>query len=258
MFSKKGLTGSSLEDAVIRAKQWLEMEESYQQRKNPEPYYYLRSLYYLEAREGSLQALAEAKRLDQEIDRMNSSDYFSRRRRNIEHIRDILIEGKGMAQMFDVSYCRTEDEIMRVLAKVEAHPIVFQGHFNQILNRSNALIAVYTPTCWLDMEVRFEIGKGVQNTLTDRQQGHNVIFYAGFSIHHVVAMANELKDTSVGEKFVAPDKLAQLSKTLQRKSDKKHPINMPPKSNSSGKISATKKNSPKLAYKKKQRKKGKK
>lgn len=67
-----------------------------------------------------------------------------------------------------------------------------------------------------------------------------------------------LKDTSVGEKFVAPDKLAQLSKTLQRKSDKKHPINMPPKSNSSGKISATKKNSPKLAYKKKQRKKGKK
>lgn len=252
------ITGSSLEDAVIRAKQWLEMEESYQQRKNPEPYYYLRSLYYLEAREGSLQALAEAKRLDQEIDRMNSSDYFSRRRRNIEHIRDILIEGKGMAQMFDVSYCRTEDEIMRVLAKVEAHPIVFQGHFNQILNRSNALIAVYTPTCWLDMEVRFEIGKGVQNTLTDRQQGHNVIFYAGFSIHHVVAMANELKDTSVGEKFVAPDKLAQLSKTLQRKSDKKHPINMPPKSNSSGKISATKKNSPKLAYKKKQRKKGKK
>lgn len=252
------ITGSSLEDAVIRAKQWLEMEESYQQRKNPEPYYYLRSLYYLEAREGSLQALAEAKRLDQEIDRMNSSDYFSRRRRNIEHIRDILIEGKGMVQMFDVSYCRTEDEIMRVLAKVEAHPIVFQGHFNQILNRSNALIAVYTPTCWLDMEVRFEIGKGVQNTLTDRQQGHNVIFYAGFSIHHVVAMANELKDTSVGEKFVAPDKLAQLSKTLQRKSDKKHPINMPPKSNSSGKISATKKNSPKLAYKKKQRKKGKK
>ena len=123
------ITGSSLEEAVIRAKQWLEMEESYQQRKNPEPYYYLRSLYYLEAQEGSLQALAEAKRLDQEIDRMNSSDYFSRRRRNIEHIRDILIEGKGMAQMFDVSYCRTEDEIMRE----------YQQKYPQYKNRVSAL-----------------------------------------------------------------------------------------------------------------------
>lgn len=221
------ITGSSLEDAVVRAKQWREMEESYQQRKNPEPYYYLRSLYYLEAREGSMQALTEAKRLNQEIDRMNSSDYFSRRRRNIERIRDILIEGKGMAQMFDVSYCQTEDEIMKVLAKAGVHPIVLQGHFNRILNRSNALIAVHTPACWLDMEVRFEIGKGVQNTLTDRQQGHNVMFYAGLSIHHVVAMANELKDISAGEKFVAPDKLLKLAQTLRRKTDKKHSANVP-------------------------------
>lgn len=252
------ITGCSLEDAVIRAKQWLEMEESYQQRKNPEPYYYLRSLYYLEAREGSQQALVEAKRLDQEIDRMSSSDYFSRRRRNIELIRDILVEGKGMAQMFDVSYCQTEDEMMRVLAKAGAHPIVLQGHFNRILNRSNALIAVHTPVCWLDMEVRFEIGKGVQNTLTDRQQGHNVMFYAGFSIHRAVAISNELKDISVGEKFVAPDKLAQLSKSLQQKSDKKHPANIPPKSTSSGKILATKKSGSKSGCKKRPRKKGKK
>lgn len=252
------ITGAPLEDAVIRAKQWLEMEESYQQRKNPEPYYYLRSLYYLEAREGSLQALAEAKRLDQKIDRMSSSDCFSRRRRNIELIRDILIEGKGMSQMFDVSYCQTEDEMMRVLAKARANPIVLQGHFNRILNRSNALIAVHMPVCWLDMEVRFEIGKGVQNTLTDQQQGHNVMFYAGFSIHHVVAMANELKDISVGEKFVAPDKLAQLSKTLQQMSNKRHSANIPPKSASSGRNSATKKSGSQLSRKKKSRKRGKK
>lgn len=252
------VVGAPLEDAVIRAQQWLEMEESYQQRKNPEPYYYLRSLYYLEAKTGSQQALVEAKRLDQEIDRMSSSDCFSRRRRNIELIRDILIEGKGMSQMFDVSYCQTEDEIMQVLAKAGAHPIVLQGHFSRILNRSNALIAVYTPACWLDMEVRFEIGKGVQNTLTDWQQGHNVMFYAGFSIHRVVAMADELKDTSAGEKFVAPDKLEQLSKSLQRKSDKRRPENISSKSASSGKILATKKNKPKLNGKKKQRGKNKK
>ena len=163
-----------------------------------------------------------------------------------------------MAQMFDVSYCQTEDEMMRVLAKAGAHPIVLQGHFNRILNRSNALIAVHTPVCWLDMEVRFEIGKGVQNTLTDRQQGHNVMFYAGFSIHRAVAISNELKDISVGEKFVAPDKLAQISKSLQQKSDKKHPANIPPRSTSSGKILATKKNGSKSGYKKRPRKKGKK
>lgn len=215
------VVGCSVEVALIRAKQWLEMEEtfhfSHNINLNPEPYYYLRSLYYLEAREGSRQALTEARNLDRKIDRLASDFRFDLHRGNIRLIRDILVDGKGMAQLFDVSFCRTEEEMFRAMAYAKVRPLELQGHLDTFLNRSNASITVYSPDCWNNMEVRLEIGHGVQNSLTERQQGHNVMFYAGFSINHVCAMANTLKDLTSKEIFDAPQKLRDLSYNLNLK-----------------------------------------
>lgn len=209
------ITDCPVETALIRAKQWMEMEESFQQggNKNPDPYYYLRSLYYLQAREGSQQALLDAKAMDRKIDQLASDSRFDLRKGNIRLIRDIFVEGKGMSQLFDVSFCRTEEDMFYAMAHAKVRPIELQGHIDTFLNRSNASVTVYSPDCWSSMDVRVEIGRGVQNSLTENQQGHKVIFYAGCSTTHVCALSNTLKDLTSKEVFDAAEKLTAISHT---------------------------------------------
>lgn len=69
---------------------------------------------------------------------------------------------------------------------------------------------------------------------------------------------SEKNKISAEEKFVSPDKLIQIPPKLQRKPDKKHCVNIPPKSTSSGKSLTKKKSGSKLDCNKKPRKRGKK
>ena len=202
------IVGCSVETGLIRAKQWLEMEDLFQQKgdRNPDPYYYLQVLYYLQAREGSQQALSNAKALNRKIDQLAGEGRFDSRKGNIRIIRDIFVEGKGMSQLFDVSFCRTEEEMLSAISNAKVQIIELHGHLDTFLNRSNALITVYSPGYWNGMDVRVEIGRGTQNSLTEKQQGHKVVFYAGCSISYVCALSDTLKDLSAKETFNAFEK----------------------------------------------------
>jgi len=211
-----------LESAKMRMQQWYDMEEEGKHfKKDPEPYYYLRAINYLDAMDGSKQAMNEAKQMASKIAAMARENRFDLRKSNLERIKDLMAEGTGMGRLFDVSYCKNNEEaFLAALVKEKRRPIEFGGHLTRILNQSLGELEIYDPLCWAGIPVSIRMGSTVRNTLSEKQLNDKVRFFMGFSARKPYALADTAKDVDKGEVFDGFE-IFRVAKSPQNNSKKR-------------------------------------
>ena len=198
------------------AKQWMSLEEHKRSDKNPVPYYYVWTLQNLNGLSGSSQAIDDAKITEHLIQRHCAAGKFDPRKANRSKMRDLLIHGNGMGQLFDVTMY-SDDDIKSEIDRCHLQPVKFYGHLGKF-QFYNGLVELYDPVTWAGNMVWLETGKQVENTLSPTQIGHKIHFLAGFSVERMVALANSAKDESSGEQFVLSEWLGRTKAALQESS----------------------------------------
>lgn len=199
----------SIDTGLSAAKQWMELEELRKYEKNPEPYYYVQVLQYLNGYAGSRQAMDDLKITDDMIYRYASDGRFDARRGNRAKMRDLFVVGNGMGQLMDVTHCRSEDAVLLEAANRKIQPVHFAGHLKEV-KYQKGILELYDPLCWSGEKVWIELGKRVENTLTERQVGHKVRFLAGFSVERMVALNDCACDADSGETFAPHERMRAL------------------------------------------------
>ncbi|MBM6715791.1 hypothetical protein H6B15_03835 [Gemmiger formicilis] len=188
-----------IERGLVTSASWVEMEDQFRSNRNPEPYYYRRVLLLLSIKSGNLSSRDELKRLIQRITQYDAAGDFDRRRCNIERTRDLLVDKTEMGQLFDVTACRTEEEMVADMDLQNARPVIVHAHFSNCLNQSNANFEIYDPQVWSSEPVRMRIGRNSSSSLSTNQLGHKVAFIMGFSVTTTVALSYGSADLSSGE-----------------------------------------------------------
>lgn len=209
-----------LDDCIFTVKNWIELEKRNKYNINPEPYYYLSALYYLDSLNGAGLAFNKAQDVMFEITRMSMNDKFDTRRGNFKRCRDLLVKGRGAGQLLDVSHCLKDQEILQEAIKRKRMPLIFSGTYHKTIDKSLSVIKVYEPTKLKDLEVYMEIGRLTKNTLFEGNEGHDIKFFAGFSIERPVAISDYAKDISSGENLDISKIMAQQKDIIKRFSHK--------------------------------------
>lgn len=217
------LLNYSIDSGLATAKRWVEMEDRNKGKKNPEPYYYLKVLLYLNGYSGSKQAMEELHEVDERVSRFASDNRFDARRGNRVKIRDLFVTGKDMGQLFSISHCRGLDEIQREIIRRSVRPMVFNGHLHEI-QYTNGIIELYQPYVWSGEKVWTEIGKRVDNSLSEMQLQHKVSFFGGFSFDRMTALPNTVRDTSADESFSIDDFLGEWKKLYKQQPTKQSSV----------------------------------
>lgn len=207
------VTQTSLETALEYALDWKELEEIRANRtKDPEPYYYLRAIYYLLYMRGAKNRLYEAVAISSEIQTLVIGKKFDSKRGGIKKIRDMIVVGKEMGQLLDVSSCINDEERMKIVAIQRKIPFTWDATFEGLLNTRTAQMMVFSPDAWNGEKVILQIGAGTGNTLSDEQRAHNIRFFAGYSVERLVAISDSAKDITSKELFDIISIVKQISK----------------------------------------------
>lgn len=217
------ITSTSLEYAMSLIQQWYDFEEENQQRKDPEPYYYMRTLHYLSALDGNQRSLSEAMKIAQKIRIYADTNRFDRSRSNQDHIKDIVVEGTGLGQLYDVSFCSNDDQaFLNVLAVDPQKPVVITGQLTSVENNALAEITVSSPMQWYGTPVSIRIGKSAANSLSENQINHSIQFFMGFSFRKPTALADTAADKE-NESFDGFTLLSKLHDKMGKKADNNTP-----------------------------------
>lgn len=203
-----------IDKGLAMARRWMTMEEDRHNQLNPEPYYYQRVLLYLSIKSGNTASAEELHDLIHRISGYDADNLFDRRRGKLGKIRDILVSGKEMGQLFDVTICKDEEEYLEFAIDQSHTPVTVFAHFEDCLNQGLALLKIYDPVAWNKEQVRMNIGRSSQSSLTPAQVGHRVKFVLGFSTNYLVALSHHAADIDAGEKMNLP-KAGSVTKTSQ-------------------------------------------
>lgn len=194
-------TDISVDKGIFMAKRWVEMESERHHNLNPEPYYYLKTLLYLSLKSGSASALGELHGIMQRVSHYEADGQFDRRRGDPKRIRDLLVEGREMAQLLDVTDCRSEDQMVEALARQSRKFIPVSAHFEENIHDVTAILHIYDPSCWKTEYVRMSIGRRSRNSITSAQKGHRLRFIMGFSTSYLKAISQNVADIDSGEQL---------------------------------------------------------
>ena len=206
------VTEKALKDVKSLLINWLSLEERRRKNINPEPFYYLRTVCYLMALEGYSREIPEAQNYDRKIQDHDRYNQFGSLFSNRYVLRDVIVEGRGMGQLVDVTYLSSQ-EIIDYLISIKKRPIQIEGHIRGALNPSVLLADAYKPIEWnTNIEFHVDIGKRSVNSLTDRQISHAVQYYGGFSILHPLALSDFIRDKDA-EEYLDWDELACTEST---------------------------------------------
>lgn len=199
------VTNTSLESALEIALQWTELEESTHPNfgLDPKPYYYLRSIYFLLYHGGAKNRIYDAKKTDSQIQNLLEIKRFDSKRGSPEKIRDLLVVGKDMGQLLDVSSCTSDAERMKLLAQAKKDPVIWDAKLDEVIGRRSANLLIFSPNTWTNERAFLKIGNRTSNTLSDEQITHTIRFIAGYSVERLVAISDSAQDISVGEPFDA-------------------------------------------------------
>lgn len=216
--------GAHLDDGLSKARQWLEMEKRSKRLHNPEPYYYVKVLEYLNWKDGSGQAPENVRSIDALISRLDSDHRFDQRRGSLDKIRDLFVVGNEMGQLMDVTAYRNEEEILNALNDSHLQPQVFEAHLVEFVYQYG-ILRLYQPYYWDNVTAWLDTGKRVENTVSRRQLNHKIIFMGGFAVDRLRALPNSARDKSSGEYFDVNDILrAAKKKQSQPQSQPAKPI----------------------------------
>lgn len=203
-----------LDEGLAKARQWLEMEERSKRPHNPEPYYYVKVLEYLNWKDGSKQASDSVHKLNDQINYLDKNQRFNwrwGRSDKMRDIRDIFVHGKEMGQLMDVTAYHGEMEILNALCDNGLKPQIFEGKLDEFVYQYGVL-RLYQPSYWCDEEVRLETGKQVVNSVSRQQLNHNIIFIGGFAVSRLRALPSSARDKSTGENFDLNDIMKAVRK----------------------------------------------
>lgn len=184
-----------VDDGLVRVRAWKEMEEDRSYRNlDPEPFYHEIALLSLSALSGSEQAKNRLRQAITQMNRMIEDKKFNRSKGNFHKIRDVLVDGREMGQLQDVSFCQREDEIYAIVST----PLLFEGTLEEA-HSGYAKIKVYSPMPLSGNSVKVSIGRKAENSLSDQQIGHKIRFYTALSYEDMIALPKSAKDISTGE-----------------------------------------------------------
>ena len=203
-----------LDEGLEKARQWLEMEERSKRPHNPEPYYYVKVLEYLNWKDGSKQASNSVHKLNDQINYLDKYQRFNwrwGRSDKMRDIRDIFVHGKGMGQLMDVTAYHDEMEILNALCDNGLKPQIFEGKLGKFVHQYGVL-RLYQPSYWCDEEVWLETGKQVVNSVSSYQENHNIIFIGGFAVSRLRALPSSARDKSADENFDLNDIMKAVRK----------------------------------------------
>lgn len=178
----------SVQIGIKVAEKWKELQKE-AVIKDPRPYYYLTVLHYLNALDGYSASLEFAWINQRDAYKTaNSNSVF--RVINIEKIRDILLDGRGMNRMKSVGKL-TED-----LDKDVEKAIRLKGKFlgNDDKNPKIGTINVVFPQELRNAKVYFKMGD--KNTISTYQTGHMLEFAVGFTFERLEAINSTVKDVT--------------------------------------------------------------
>jgi len=191
-----------VDQGLIMAKRWTSMEEDRRNNLNPEPYYYQNVLLRLSIKSGNAAAVEELRKLTHLINGYDIDGVFDRRRGSLSKIRDTFVSGTEMGQLFDVTHCKTDEEIFESISKQGHTPMPVSAHFDECLNQGLAYLKIYEPSTWSKEQVRMDIGRRSHSSLTVAQIGHRVMFVMGFSVCHLIALSHNAADIDAGETLI--------------------------------------------------------
>ena len=197
-------------EALIKARYWVDSEDQLKGKKNPEPYYYLQTLLYLEKMDGS-EYDNELRSVRSTISDMNSMQQFDSKRGTTSKFRDILVVGKGMGKLLNVADCGTTPEIASRIATSKKIPIEFSGNVENI-QYWGAEISIYAPSEFSRQKIISEIGRMSKNTLAEGQINHKVKFFSGFTTLGIRAIGDSVKDQDTGEHFNVVDIISNMKR----------------------------------------------
>lgn len=176
---------------IIYAKQWMNLVEI-GKVNDPWPYYYLSVLYSLSVLEGNVSDRNEIAPYIKKACLMSSTRIDS-----VTQIRDILVKGKGLGQLCDIS-------TIKDLGTLEAYrgiqPVCFKGQYKSASSK-RGVIDLRIPEKWIGRTAKFSVGEN--NNMTESVITHMVSFYAGFCYEGITAINSSVID--LNEKEVLPD-----------------------------------------------------
>ena len=172
---------------IIYAKQWMNLVEI-GRMSDPLPYYYLSVLYSLSVLEGNS---SDAIHIDDCIKKACS--FSNNRIDSVIRLKDILIKGKGMGQLCDVS-------VMKEIGSLEVYrqiqPIQIIGQFKSVSSKRGN-VSVRVPEMWMGRNAKFTVGE--KNHLTDDVITHMVSFFGGFCYEGITAINSSVIDMNTEE-----------------------------------------------------------
>lgn len=212
----------SILECLNKAKAWIAMEEEYASRmkcrRNPQPWYYLTTFYYLEALEGGTNSLEEAKKYQSEIH--NEYKFVYQGIYAQTRINDLLITGSGAGQLLNVRHCEDETDMLVESAKLKTTPVTAKGIFSPIAVGAGN-IQLSSPIRFNNLLIHVRYGKNYNNTLNDQLKEHKVQTLIGFATSKPCALSNYTRDESAGESLFVSEILFSLNKNSRENNIKK-------------------------------------
>lgn len=210
-FQLAKLLNYPVNEAMIKADYWIDLEKDIRGKKNPEPYYYKVALLYLEKLEGgesdgALQAIRDT------IARMDSAQQFDSRRGRSDKIRDLLVEGSGMGRLLNVSDCGPAAELAGRISEAKKLPAVLCGKV-ELVQYWGAELSIYAPPSLMKQKASSRIGRMSKNTLSEGQTNHKVKFLVGFTVNGLRAVEDSVKDQDTGEFFDIAQILSEMGES---------------------------------------------
>ena len=132
---------------------------------------------------------------------------FDQNRLRRNKLRDLLVEGKGMGRLLNVSDCGSATELANRITTSAKTPSTLAGTVESP-EHGHAEFSVYEPRELVRQMVRSEIGRLAKNTLSEEQVNHKVKFLAGFTLEGMWSIGPSVRDQSTGETFDIPAILA--------------------------------------------------
>lgn len=175
--------GKSLDEGLVVAKKWLDIETS-SKNSDPRPYYYMAVIKLFQALDGYTTTLDESTKLFKECYSIckNEENY---RITNTIKARDWFVVGDGMGQLLD----DTEVEHERLLENSKL--VKLKGVVDSFENKNSAgFIKIKEPRNFYDGRVFF---KPSDSKLTINQKGHPVTFNMAFTFERLMAFNKSIQ-----------------------------------------------------------------
>lgn len=134
----------SIDDGLRVARRWYELEEQVSEAKNPEPYYYLFTLMYLDKLDGT-KSTGDISEISRKITSYIKNNRFDSRWGNPENMKDLLVESIGMGRLLDISGDRSTVGIVNRLKELHLCPYEVDAHMKDTIFENTAIGQLYSP-----------------------------------------------------------------------------------------------------------------